>query len=72
MAMTISYRGLSDVPASYPRLVISFPNVNISGPIGLRFRKTLQSSEILKFCQRTTKELQKGLIPILHVSKMII
>lgn len=34
VAMTISYRGLSDVPASYPSPVISFPNANICGPIG--------------------------------------
>lgn len=72
VAMTISCRGASDIPASYPSPVISFLNANRNGLIVLRFRKILQSSEVLKFCQRTSKELQKGLILILTISKAVL
>lgn len=72
VAMTISCRGASDIPASYPSPVISLLNANRNGLIVLRFRKILQSSEVLKFCQRTSKELQKGLILILTISKAVL
>lgn len=63
---------MCDVPASHPSPIIKFSNANINGLIGLRFRKILQSSEVLKFCQRTSKELQKGLISIPIISKAIV
>lgn len=72
VCLTISCREVSDIPASYPSPVISFPSANINRLIGLRLRKILQSSDVLKFCQRTSKEMKKGLIPILIIPKTII
>lgn len=72
VCLTISCREVSDIPASCPSPVISFPSANITGLIGLRLRKILQSSDVLKFCQRTSKEMKKGLIAILIIPKTVI